>query len=139
MSVPLTSAEELIVASLFDSTAVVTDHDCISQGVVNGRHRIYFAGASGAVQLPVRSKAVSDWSHSMFVDPADTKLEWQVSDCAYLYMFAGRCAGWRTDSGADTLFLDSLDLAVEAAGDFLDQIAAEAAEIDPAPRNLPRS
>lgn len=135
---PLRPDEEWIVESLFNSEAVVTDHDCSAQDVINGRHRMFFAQAAGATHLPVRSQAVSGWSHEMCGDPGDTRLAWQVSGCAYLFEFGGRCARWRGIPDADTYFLDSLGQALDVGGHFLRHIAADAARVDPAPRRIPR-
>ncbi len=128
----LTPDEERIVASLFTSEAAVADY--ASDQVTNGRHRMFYARSAGAKYLPIQSSTVSGWSDDLFGDPSRTTLEYQVSSCAILLKFAGRCATWR----GDIQFVESLGDAVTVAEDFLDRVVEDAAKIDPGPRMLTR-
>lgn len=122
--------------SFFTYESVVADHS--SMQVTNGRHRMYAAWHASAPHLPVQSKRVSDWSHSLFGNPDHTSLQAQTFSCAYLIAFAGVCRACQMREDLDRDFVGGLGAAVDVAEQLLDVIAADAAKIDPTPRVLER-
>ena len=131
---PLSVEEHRILASLFAHDAAVADFK--GPQLTNGRHRLYYARTNGSETIPVQSSALSAWTADLFGDESLTNFQFQLSACGSLNRFWGEAMTRTEAAGADSDFLQSIELAIEATDGFLRSVATETNAVDSRTRRL---
>jgi hypothetical protein len=112
----LSQDEYWVVCSLFSDPAIA---DFGWTDVTNGRHRIYGARESGAIELPIESASVSSWTAAFFGD--DLRPRIRIFDTLRLHHLQGRCEHWqRRGRGADIEFIAGLARAIDYSDDWIE-------------------